>query len=295
MWPYILGLLSAFCFGISNAYWKTAGKSSSFSNIVFSRGIIATVCFGLTWFILANSNNNTSLTINAGATFLQYIKTILLCLVCSLGLVFYLLSLNYSPVSISVPLSSINIFSILTAVFILGETFKTIYFLSFAVAFCGILLSQSFQFDKKGTQWNKGATYALLASLFWGTTYALFKFSASWLGAIPLAFILECCVTITALVWMLLSKSGSIKKNEQLSVKNMKHYFILAALLVGGTLFFNLAIQQIPVLVINILGNFTLVVSISAGLLFYKEKLTVKQIAGISLVVISIAIVQFVK
>lgn len=295
MLPYIFGLISAFCFGISNAYWKTAVKSNNFSNIVFFRGIIASVCFALTWFILINSNNNTTLTINTGATFLQYLKTVLLCLVCSLGLVFYLLSLNYSPVSISVPLSSINIFSILTAVFILGETFRAIYFLSFAVAFCGILLSQSFHFDKKGMQWNKGATYALLASLFWGTTYALFKYAALWLGAIPLAFILECCVTITALVWMLFSKSGSLKKNEQLSVINIKHYLILAVLLVGGTLFFNLAIQQIPVLVINILGNFTLVVSIGAGILFYKEKLSAKQIAGVSLIIISILIVQYLK
>ena len=78
-------------------------------------------------------------------------------------------------------------------------------------------------------------------------------------------------------------------------MRNIKHYFILAALLVGGTLFFNLAIQQIPVLVINIFGNFTLVVSISAGIIFYKEKLTAKQAAGVILVVISIAIVQFLK
>jgi drug/metabolite transporter (DMT)-like permease len=295
MLPYLFGLISALCFGISNAYWKTAGKSNRFPAIVFYRGIIASSCFAITWFLLANSNNNTTLTINAGATLLQYLKTVLLCLVCSLGLVFYLLSLNYSPVSISVPLSSINIFSILTAVFILGETFKTIYFASFALALTGILLSQSFRFYKKGIHWNKGATHALLASLFWGTTYALFKFSASWLGAIPLAFILECCVTITAFIWIKFSKSRSFKRKEQLSAKNIKHYLILAALLVSGTLFFNLAIQQIPVLVINILGNFTLVVSISAGLLFYKEKITVKQIAGISLVVISIAILQFIK
>lgn len=290
MLPYLFGLISAFCFGISNVYWKTAGKFNSFSNIVFFRGIIATTCFAITWFILANSNNNTSLTINTGATFLQYIKTILLCLICSLGLVFYLLSLNYSPVSISVPLSSINIFSILTAVFILGETFKTIYFASFALALAGILLSQSFKMEKG--QWNKGATFALLASLVWGTTYALFKFSASWIGAIPLAFILECSVTITAFVWMVFSKSVPSKRNEYLSTKNIKHYFILATLLVGGTLFFNLAIQQIPVLVINILGNFTLVVSISVGMLVYKERLSIKQLAGIGLVIVSIALVQ---
>ena len=274
MLPYLFGLISATFFGISNVYWKTAGKFISFSNIVFFRGIIATTCFAITWFIIANSNNNTSLTINTEATFLQYIKTILLCLICSLGLVFYLLSLKYSPVSISVPLSSINIFSILTAVFILGETFKTIYFASFTLALAGILLSQSFKME---------------------TTYALFKFSASWIGAIPLAFILECCVTITAFVWMIFSKSVPSKKNEYLSAKNIKHYFILATLLVGGTLFFNLAIQQIPVLVINILGNFTLIVSVSAGILFYKERLTIKQLAGIGLVIVSIALVQYSK
>ena len=295
MLPYLFGLISAFCFGISNAYWKSAGKSNSFSNIVFFRGIIATSCFVLIWFLLSHFSKNTFLIINAGATPLQYLKTILLCMVCSIGLVFYLLSLNYSPVSISVPISSINIFSILTAVFVLGETFKTIYFASFALAFSGILLSQSFKIDKNGIRWTKGATYSLLASLFWGTSYTLFKLSSSWLGAIPLAFLLECCVTITALIWMIFSKSGSIKKRGQLSAQNIKHYLILAILLVGGTLFFNLAIQQIPVLLFNILGNFTLVVSIIAGILFYGEKLTAKQVAGISLVVISIAIVQFAK
>ncbi len=295
MLPYLFGLFSASCFGISNVYWKTAGKSISFPSIVFFRGIIATSCFAITWFILANSNNNTALTLNSDATILQYLKTTLLCLVCSFGLVFYLLSLKYSPVSISVPLSSINIFSILTAVFILGESFKTIYFASFVLAFAGILLSLSFKIDKSGIHWNKGATYSLLASLIWGTTYAMFKVSAKWIGAIPLAFILECCVTITAFAWMAFSKSLPFKNTEQVSIKNLKHYLILATLLVGGTLFFNLSIQQIPVLVINILGNFTLIISVSAGILFYKEQLTIKQISGISLIVISIIIVQFVK
>jgi drug/metabolite transporter (DMT)-like permease len=63
-------------------------------------------------------------------------------------------------------------------------------------------------------------------------------------------------------------------------------------LLVGGTLCFNLSIQQIPVLVINILGNFTLVVSITAGILFYKEKLTMQQLVGVGLLLGSIVIIQ---
>ncbi len=291
MIPYLMALISAFCFGISNAYWKTAGKANNFPTIVFYRGIIATFCFGIIWYILASSNYSTSLIINSETTTSQYLKTILLCMVCSLGLIFFLLSLRYSAISMAVPLSSINIFSIITAVFILGETFRSVYFISFALAVAGILISQSFRFDKKGRSWNRGTTYALLASLFWGISYALFKFSASWLGAIPLAFILECCVLVTAFTWIKLSKIKDFANQKSLTTNNLKHYIILAIFLVGGTLFFNLAIQQIPVLVINIFGNFTMVISILAGLLFYKEKLSLKQIIGIVLVITSIAIV----
>ena len=295
MMPYLFGLFSAFCFGISNTYWKTAVKSNSFSELVFFRGIITSICFGITWFILSHFKINNSLTINGEATILQYLTTILICLVCSLGLVFYLLSLNYCPISISVPLSSINIFGILTAVIVLGEPFKPVYYVSFAMGITGILLTQSFKMGKIVIQWNRGATYALLASLFWGTTYALFKFSASWLGAIPLAFLLEFCVTLIALTWMYFSKLGTLINKEQLSIKNVFHYCILAALLFGGTLFFNLAIQQIPILVMNILGNFTLIISITMGILFYKEKLSINQIAGVSLLLSSILIIQFIK
>ena len=152
MLPYLFGLISALCFGISNTYWKTASKYNSFPKIVFYRGIIATSCFAITWFLLSHFINNSNLIINTKASTLHYVQTVLLCMLCSLGLVFYLLSLNYSPVSISVPLSSINIFSILTAVLILGETFRLIYFASFALAFSGILLSQSFQMGKQVMQ-----------------------------------------------------------------------------------------------------------------------------------------------
>lgn len=295
MLPYILGLLSAFCFGVSNVYWKTASEGNKFSQIVFFRGVITTVAFAIIWLYISYFHSNTTLSVNHEATFLQYTKTILLCFACSLGLVFYLLSLNFSPVSISVPLSSINIFSILTAVLILGENFKIVYFPSFALAMCGILLVQNFSYNKNGIKWNKGATYALLASLVWGTSYALFKFAVAWVGAIPLAFILECCVTITACLWIVFTKTLYFKKTDRLSAKNIKHYLILASLVVGGTLCFNLALQQMSVLLLNVLGNFTMAVSILIGLLFYKEKITIKQALGVSLIFISIILVQFFK
>jgi len=290
---YFFGLISALCFGISNVYWKSAGKSNSFPSLVFFRGIIASTIFGMVWFEGSRHGNISSNLINFSGTYTQYVKTITICLVCSFGLVFYLLSLQYSPVSISVPISSINWFSILTAVFVLGETFKPIYYFSFSLSIIGILCIKYKKIDSEKRNWNQGVIYSILASIFWGVTYSLFKISASWIGAIPLAFLLESSVTIIAFFWIQFNAIENHKKWDRFSFMNIKHYCILSGLLIGGTLFFNLSIQRIPILVINILGNFTLITSILVGILFIKEKLSVKQIIGILLLLLSIIILQY--
>lgn len=292
MIAYLFGLLSTFAFGISNTYWKKASAQVSFPGLVFFRGIIACSCFGIAWIYFRSSNKLPDSLINEHATFNQYGLTILLCLICSLGLVFYLKSLDYSPVSISVPLSSINIFGILAAVIILKEHFKPIYFFSFGIGIIGVLLSQSYTMVGKKYVWNKGGNYSILAALFWGSSYTLFKYSSQWMGAIPLAFILEGSVVFTALIWLRLSDPNFFQMKYIFSSGNIKHYFILALFLLCGTLFFNLAVQNIPLLVINIFGFFTLFVSISTGIIFYKERLSVKQGLGVCCLLISILIVQ---
>jgi drug/metabolite transporter (DMT)-like permease len=191
-----------------------------------------------------------------------------------------------------VALSSVNIVGILVTVFIVGEQFSPIYVFSFSLAILGILLVQKFNFINFSLQCNKGATYALLASFFWGATYPLFKFASPAVGALPLSFILETSVTLTALVWITTNRD-KINVTQLLHKKLLKHYVILALLLVGGTLFFNLAIQQVSVLSLNILGNFQFVVSIVLGMLIYREKLTPRQFMGIALILLAIASTQY--
>jgi len=290
---YVFGLISALCFGISNVYWKSAGKSNSFPTLVFFRGILASIIFGIIWLEGSRYGYISNNLINSSGTFSQYIRAITLCIVCSFGLVFYLLSLQYSPVSISVPISSINWFSILTAVFILGENFKHIYYLSFSMSILGILFIKYKKNNSEMNNWNRGLTYSILASLIWGVTYSLFKITAKWIGAIPLAFLLESSVTIIAFFWIQFNAIENHKKWDRFSFMNIKHYSILSGLLIGGTLFFNLSIQRIPILVINILGNFTLITSILVGILFFKEKLSAKQIIGVLLLLLSIIMLQY--
>jgi drug/metabolite transporter (DMT)-like permease len=293
---YILfGIISALSFGVSNVYWKTAAKDVDYPYLVFFRGAIASLFFGVLWFFLVFSKTYKGGIINTSASTYDYLGTIALCLVCSLGLVFFLKSMKYAQVSITIALASVNVIvGILTTVFIVREQFNTIYFYSFSLAIIGILLSRNFNFRNFTLQWNKGATYSLLASFFWGITYPLFKFASPAVGALPLSFILEAAVTLIALIWITTS-SNKVSISELLQTRLLKHYGVLSLLLVGGTLFFNLAILQISVLNLDILSNFQIVVSIVLGIIIYREKLTKQQMVGIALILLSIGLSQYLQ
>lgn len=240
-----------------------------------------------------NSNSEISIKlINKKASSTQFALSLILSLICSFGLVFYLQSLKYSPVSISVPLSSINIFGILTAILVLKEQFQTVYYFSFGIGILGVLLTQSYNIWGEKFSWNIGGTYSILAACFWGFSYTLFKYSSQWIGAIPLAFLLESSVVATALIWVFLSEPDFFKNKLIYSRSNIKHYLILASFLLCGTVFFNLSVQKIPILVINVFGFFTLFVSILVGIIFHKEKLSINQFIGVCCLLFSILLVQ---
>lgn len=288
----LFAVISNTCFGISNVYWKKAAIEDDFSRIVFFRGCLTVVSIGLIWFFLQlNTAENSLLLKTQVLSVNDVLLTVLLCVASSFGLVCYLLSLNYSPVSISVPLSSINVFSILTAVFILGEVFRPIYALCFLLAGTGVWMIHTVQTKTiKGV--NKGLLFSLLASFFWGVSYALFKFPAKMFGAIPLAFILEGCVLVTAFVWNYFYSPLDYKIFNKLSFTRIKHYSVLALLLLGGTLFYNLAVQVKDVLLLNIIGNLSLIVSILLGVFWQKETLTRKQLVGLGLIFLSLLFAQ---
>jgi len=286
---FLFALISATSFGISNGYWKIPHKHISFTQLVFFRGLIASTIFGLLWLGITFIPTHYFETVTYKASLSQYLLTLLLCFFCSLGLVFFLLSLNYSKISITVPLTSINLFSILTAIFVLHESFKTPFYFTFIFALFGIILLQSKTMGRFSLQWNKGATYAIVASFVWGVTYALFKFPIKWVGPIPLAFLLEGSVTITALVWSLINKS-KINFADLTNKKNIKHYLILAFLLINGTLFFNMALQNMSILVLIFSGCFQMIVAVLFEVFVFKLKLKLSELIGILLIIISIII-----
>lgn len=295
MLPLFFGMISAICFGVSNVYWKKASFDADFPYLVFFRGIYASFILGIIWVMCSIFSFDFLGTINANATIGEYASATLLCMICSLGLVYFLSSMKHVSVSITVAISSVNIFSILTAVFVLGENFSPVYFLSFVFAFIGIVFCQSFNRKSIQFTWNKGVVYALMATFFWGITYPLFKVYAPSIGAVPLSFILETCVSFAALIWINVSVKSKYSLKELIRLEQLKHYTILGTLLIGGTLFSNIAIQKISVLHLSIVNNLQFIVAVLLSVLLYKERLSSKQLFGIVFIFLSILMTQLFK
>jgi drug/metabolite transporter (DMT)-like permease len=214
----------------------------------------------------------------------------LLCIFSGFGLYFFVKSIQTEKVSIVVPLSSVNIFSILTAVFILHETWKNEYIIQIILVIIGTLLIYlSSNGNIKMSTNKKIILTSILAAFFWGISYALFKVSIQKIGALAFAFILE--LTITCFAFCLIIYNQVF--HEILNGNKIKHYIVLSLLLFFGTLFINLGLQHTPIIVVNILSNITLLISLLMGYVLYNEKLKWKEWLGILLILVAIFLASF--
>ena len=290
--PFIYPLISATCFGISNAYWRKIEKAGfSYEEAIFYRGFIGIILLSALWLYLRYTNQLANLVyvsnqITVGNHWLQ---TLLVCLICSLGLVCFVPSLRYCIVAVAVSLSSINVFGILTAIAFFGEAFLFKHFISLLIGAIGILLI-ALKGDRSSGRVGlrfRSIILPLLAAFFWGVGYTLFKIPLQWMGALSLGVIIELVVWLVSIV--LLLKNGSIpfkRLKEVLTVT--PHFYVAGALLVGGSLFINIAITHLKIVEVNILGMVCFPVTILAAFMFYKEKPTLKEWMGMLLIVTSV-------
>ncbi len=284
-------ILSAICFGISNAYWKKAIGQKSFYVVIFFRGLFTSVLFGLILFLNYIFNFVPTILLSTDiAPISTYIYAVLLSIFSGIGLYFFVKSIQKDKISVVVPLSSINVFSVFTAVFILHETWKNEYVIQIGlVVFGALLIYSSSKRDNKISSNKNIILTSVLASFFWGISYTLFKVPIQKIGALPFAFILE--LTITCFAFCIILYNQVL--HEILNGNKIKHYVVLSILLFCGTLFINLGLKNTPIIVVNILSNFTLLISLLLGYILYNEKLKWKEWIGVSFIIIAIFLAAF--
>ena len=284
-------MIGAFCFAISNAYWKKVTKHIPFQIGMFYRGVFATVIFAILYFGFRHAPFFKYWIVRDIALDKQLLLSIALSIFNIFGLVFFLQGLQKAPVSVVVPVSSLKIFTILTAVFIVGEVWKTPYLYAFILSTAGLLLLylQGKELTK-GTQLKTGIIYGLASSFFWGSSYALYTYPISWWGPLGFSFVIETTAMLFGLVMVV--KNGMLKDLfKYVQAKHLAEYLILGVLLVAGGLAINVSYQYLPVVVINILIISSQILSVLIGFVFFKERLSPKQWVGLALIIVSFFIV----
>lgn len=287
----IFVLIGAFCFAISNAYWKKVTMTIPYQIGMFYRGIFATIIFSILYFGFRDADFFKYWVVRDIALDKEFYLSIALSVFNIFGLVFFLLGLQKAPVSVVVPVSSLKLFTILTAVFVVGEVWHGNYLIAFILSTLGLFLI----YYKRGAihnvkEFKTGLQYGIASSFFWGSSYALYKFPIAWFGPLAFSLIIETVAMLFGLVLVL--KDGLLNQLLQyLKAIHIKAYLILGTLLVLGGLAINMSYGYLPVVVINILIIGSQIISVLIGYFVYKERLTILQSLGLALIIASFFVV----
>ncbi len=284
-------LIGAFCFAISNAYWKKITQTIPYQIGMFYRGIFASVVFAILYFGFKSHPFFTGWTVRELAIDKQLLLTISICVFNIFGLMFFLRGIQKAPVSLVVPVSALKVFTILTAVFVVGEVWKMPYLYAFGLSTGGLLLLYIDGSAHASVKEQKlGVLYGLASSFFWGSSYALYTYPIQWWGPLGFSFVIETTAMLFGLA--LVIKDGLF--NQLLNYVKSIHiqtYIVQGILLVAGGLAINISYQYLPIMVINILIISSQLLSVLLGFMFFKERLSIKQWVGLVLIIASFFVV----
>ena len=284
-------LIGAFCFALSNAYWKKVTQTIPYQVGMFFRGIFASVVFAILYFGFRESSFFTGWTVRTLAIDQNLLLTIALCIFNIFGLLFFLRGIQKAPVSIVVPVSALKVFTILTAVFIVGEAWKMPYLYAFVLSTGGLLfLYLEGSANASSSEQKTGVLYGLASSFFWGSSYALYTYPIQWWGPLGFSFVIETTAMLFGLV--LIIKDGLFPTlHKYIKATHIQTYIVQGILLVAGGLAINISYQYLPIMVINILIISSQLLSVLLGFMFFKERLSAKQWLGLVLIIASFFVV----
>jgi drug/metabolite transporter (DMT)-like permease len=256
-----------------------AQKETDHLTTIINRSSFTVLFFGLVLLLPQTWPN----TLPTSANILQ---AVCISAVSTLGLVCYVYSLRFTPVSLAVPISSLNtFFGILTALLILNEPFHYSLLIALALIFIALRLLQK----KNSLTLSTGVWLNIGAAFFWGVTFALFRLPISHLGPWLFGAILEAVVLLTALLLFLFQKKTW---TWQPLLQNWRWFVLLGTLGFGGVLFFNLSTQHLPITLLSLLSVSTIFLSLLLARLWLKETVQKREWYSIALFALAVCVLK---
>ena len=107
------------------------------------------------------------------------------------------------------------------------------------------------------------------------------------MGALTLGVIIEFIVWIVSILLLIIDGKIPFSRMKDAYI-NTPHFFVAGLLLMGGSLFVNIALTKVTIAELNIMGMFGFPVTIIAAYIFYKERPSIKEWIGILLIICSL-------
>ncbi len=280
-------ILAPLGFGIANALSKITGNSVGYIKgailLSFSSSIFL---FALNIFFGTFTSNLTWIVI-----------TILFGIYGYLPLVFFIKSISLGKAGIVIPIIDLSIiFPIILSFLFLNQKLSIIGLIFVLILLAGVMLMSLNFSDLKNSSLFKiqsGVLYAIIASILWGVGYFLWSFSTKNIGPIQASFFIEVGVLLAALFHLF------IIEKDKIIVKIPKNIvgigFLIGLLASFGDLGTNLGIQNIGVPLTMAITGARPAVGALTGYLVFKEKLTLKQIMAIIIIMIGVVGVSLYK
>lgn len=280
---YLLSLLSAFCFGITNCLWIFPQKKQHFIHVIIFRSFVTVILFGITTFFFQ---------LNKSYLMKDLIVAVFISLFSCLGLFFYTKSLKVTTVAVAVPISAINsFFGVLVGVIIFKDDLPRLFFFIAIGLITGLFLIEA-KTNSKLLPLTKGTCYNLLAAVCWGITFGLFKIPVEKLGVWNFSFILELSVLLFS-SFLAFTTYKMHKFQRRIISQNFKWYLVLGLLAFIAVASHNLALKYIEVSKVSMFGNLTPLISIMLSLLLFKQTISKRQIIGIIILVVMLLLLGF--
>lgn len=271
-------------FSISNVLWKKAIFNADFKYVIFVKSAFTSLFFGS--LLIFNEIHNIGLDLkikNFHSLNIHLLYTIILCVFSFYGLFFYLKSLEQENPSITIAVSSINLFGILTSFIILGEIWKNVYYIVFALILISIILLYK-QTKDDGKYYS--IKYAIIASFFWGVSYTLFKIPIEEYGAILFTFILESTIALFSFLFY-------IRRFDQFKNISKKYLLYIVACSILSSYFFHASYLYLDTINIIIFQKFSIPLSLIISYYIFKEKIGWIKFLAIICIFISLIISSF--
>jgi transporter family protein len=265
-------ILSAFGFGITNSLLKIPTQKIGPIYSLLIRASIACAIF-------------LPFALPLKFDFYWIFITLLLSLIGFFGLFFLFKAFEIGKVGlVSAVVNSNFVILIIFSSLFLGSSFQPVFILWILIILIGIFL---FSLNLQDLKSPKGLNFAIITVIFFGIAFSFWKYPVNNIGAFQTAFWIEFGNIIFSLLYIFFTKT---KVNFSVLNTRLKIYLLLSGITVAvGSVFQSLALQYGETnQVAPIFATSTLFSTLFA-VIFFKERLNIKEIIGILLIVFGVA------